>query len=292
MTLQLLLEELPKQEFVSEYFHTLPYSRPGSAAELCPLGTWETVGRILEQPADVMVVRRGEQRPSDASLRLPQARALSEDGYTILVRHAERHDSRLAELASSFAADFHAPVDIHLYVTPPGTHGFSWHYDAEDVFIIQTAGAKEYSLRKNTVNPWPLMETIPHNMRYERELMPLMKAELQAGDWLYIPCGYWHKADSLAGEEAAISLAVGVMSPAAIQIFDYLRTRLVDSILWRQRLPLTGDAADLKPDEFDAQLAEICQSLATDVSAALQNPHLPSVYRDWATRKFGGDQKE
>ncbi len=81
----------------------------------------------------------------------------------------------------------------------PGTPGFSWHYDAEDVFIIQTAGEKEYSLRKNTVNPWPLEETLPADMQYERELMPLMRVLLRGGDLLYIPCGYWHKAEAKGG---------------------------------------------------------------------------------------------
>ena len=37
--------------------------------------------------------------------------------------------------------DFAAPVDVHLYCTPAGQPGFGWHYDAEDVFVLQTAGS-------------------------------------------------------------------------------------------------------------------------------------------------------
>ena len=40
---------------------------------------------------------------------------------------------------------------VQLFVTPAETHGFSWHYDAEEVFIVQTAGVKDYLLRENTV---------------------------------------------------------------------------------------------------------------------------------------------
>ena len=81
---------------------------------------------------------------------------------------------QLKKLAAGFEDDFHAPANIHIYATPAGKYGFSWHYDAEEVFIMQTSGRKEYSLRKNTVHPWPLVETIPQDMGYSREIMPLM----------------------------------------------------------------------------------------------------------------------
>lgn len=280
MVLKTLLGRISPQQFSAEYLHRLPFALPNLAAEFTAWGTWELLGRILEQTPDVMVAREGRQMP-DVPGNLQAARDLCENGSTILVRHAERHDVRLKELADSFQRDFHAPVNVHLYVTPPGTHGFSWHYDAEDVFIIQTAGAKEYSLRKNTVNPWPLLETMPQNMRYERELMPLMRVELRAGDWLYIPCGYWHKADALPVGEAAISLAVGVMSPAAIDLLDYLRPRLLSSLLWRQRLPTAGEASPHTAEERDARLREICRMLAEDLESMLRNEHLPRQYLEW-----------
>src|SRR5205085_7566357 len=130
-------------------------------------------------------------------------------------RHAELHDEQLAELASSFAKDFAAAVNIHVYCTPAGEYGFGWHYDAEEVFLIQTLGRKEYSLRKNTVHPWPLEETLPSDMRYEREIMPLMRCELAASDWLYIPSGYWHMGKSL---ETSITLAIGIQPHSAIEV--------------------------------------------------------------------------
>ena len=137
------------------------------------------------------------------------------------MRHAERHDPRILALAKDFEREFAAPVNIHIYATPGGQFGFGWHYDAEDVFILQTTGRKEYLLRKNTVQPWPLEETLPQDMRYEREIMPLMRCALEAGDWLYIPAGYWHMANA---EQTAISLAIGVMSHAAIEVLDLLRS--------------------------------------------------------------------
>jgi hypothetical protein len=59
------------------------------------------------------------------------------------MRHAEWHDAGLANLASEFAADFAARAAIR-------HTSFGWQYDAGEVFILRTFGAKRYLLRENT----------------------------------------------------------------------------------------------------------------------------------------------
>jgi len=285
MFLQKLLGDVSKQQFSAEYLHRLPFAQASTAGEFSSWASWELLGRLLERHADAMVVRQGARWSGELPANLHQAHQLCDEGWTILVRHAEQHDHQLKNIAESFQADFHAPVNIHLYVTPAGTHGFSWHYDAEDVFIVQTTGRKEYSLRKNTVNPWPLVETIPADMRYERELMPMMRVELRAGDWLYIPCGYWHKADALPDDEAAISLAIGVMAPSAIDLLEFLRPRLLSSLLWRQRLPTLGDASPEGGKDVDRQLQDVCAMLADELARILRNEHLPQQFLEWQRQR-------
>jgi 50S ribosomal protein L16 3-hydroxylase len=270
MNLQGLLGDLPKQQFVREHFQRLPFSRTSAAKEICELGTWPVWDHLLRDPeADVMIVRDGEQFPARRPDNGHEGAALLAEGFTLLVRHAEKHQAGLQAFAAEFVRDFRAPVNVHLYATPPGRHGFSWHYDCEDVFILQTGGAKEYSLRKNTVHPWPLEETIPQDMRYGREIMPLMRVLLAVGDWLYIPCGYWHKAECPPGNEPALSIALGVMQPAAISVLDRLRTRLVSDLLWRQRLPVCGEARGYTEEQLLAQHHELIEQLAKDLHRKL-----------------------
>jgi ribosomal protein L16 Arg81 hydroxylase len=274
MSIQSWLGEVPKQQFVGEYFHKLPYSRSSGEAELCRLGDWAMLDRVLSADAvDVMVVERGRRTDAETPRSAEAAQTLIADGCTVLIRHAERHDEALAELARGFQADFAAPVNVHVYATPGGQFGFGWHYDAEDVFILQTAGSKEYSLRKNTVNPWPIEETLPRDMRYEREIMPLMRCRLSAGDWLYIPAGYWHLAEAKS-EETAISLAVGVMSRTAVEVYDRLRRRVLDSLLWRQRLPVVGDAAADSQEALRSQYRTLLAQLGDDLVKMLQHEDL------------------
>jgi ribosomal protein L16 Arg81 hydroxylase len=267
--IELLLTPIPPGEFLDRHYLKLPFASQGGAADFIEYGTWQTIGAILRDPsADVMLVRQGERWSDSLPVEESRARDLVAEGYTLLVRHAERHDPRLRELAEGFEADFAGPVDVHLYCTPGGQHGFGWHYDAEDVFILQTTGCKEYSLRKNTVYPWPVVETLPTDMRYERELMPLMRCTLRAGDWLYVPAGYWHMGQA---EEEAISLAVGVLSTTALDVLDFLRRELPDSLLWRQRLPTPGRASNWTAEQIVEEYVRLFGALGADLARRLQD---------------------
>ena len=286
MDLQALLGDVPLRQFVADNYYRLPYSARAAAPMVTELADWESLTTILagEQP-DVLVCRRNQHFSGEVPRSVAAARTLIQQGYTLLVRHAERHDPRLAALAAAFERDFASSVNIHLYCTPPGEHGFGWHYDAEEVFILQTAGCKDYTLRKNTVNPWPLVETLPADMHYEREIMPLWRCQLAAGHWLYIPSGYWHRAEAPAGSEPAISLAIGVEPRAAIELLDWLRPQLLESLQWRERLPVIGAAAPLSPEELRGEYQRLLAGLAGDLAKRLADPRLVDAFLD---RPSGG----
>jgi 50S ribosomal protein L16 3-hydroxylase len=262
-----LLQKLSLKEFDSAFFLKVPYSEPDSAAFLKQHGDLDMLRRLYATAgADVICGKAdGSQLPAEDTQRQDIQQVLAA-GYTIGIRHAERHDPWLGELAQAFRRDFGNEVDLHLYCTPANQSGFGWHYDAEDVFIIQTAGSKEWSLRKNSVNPWPLMENLPANMRYEREIMPLFRCTLQAGDWLYIPHGYWHKTES---RELSISLSIGLNSPTGLTVYDALRQDLLDSLRWRQRLPSPLAKSD---EEYQQELRAHLQELGSDLQKIMNSP--------------------
>jgi hypothetical protein len=123
-------------------------------------------------------------------------------------------------------------------------------------------------------------------MRYDRELMPLVRVLLAAGDLLYIPCGWWHKAEArgntpspfplpkgAGSREAAISLAVGVMSRSAMEAYDFLRRRLVESLAWRQRLPLVNGSAASNA-ELETTYRHLFAQLAADLARTMADPKL------------------
>jgi len=240
MLLQKYLGDFSSQAFFDTYYLRLPLAQPGRARSLVEFGNWDFLARILQsQEVDAIVSRQGQRWQESAAPSLEQAHSLMGEGYTLCIRHAERHHAGLATVAQEFAEDLSAPIDIHVYCTPAGCAGLSWHYDVEEVFIFQTRGSKVWELRKNTVHPWPVLETIPQDMRHEREIMPVMCCELQPGDWLYIPSGYWHRTRA---NEESISLSVGVLAPSGVDFYDFcydfLKSEILTSLRWRQRLPL------------------------------------------------------
>ena len=280
MAISELLRGVTLSEFLEQHFLRLPFSTPGGCEHLRSVATWETIDKILAQPeADVIVGRGGEQYVGERPTSAAGAQALLDNGYTLGIRHADLCDEQLAELAIGFCEEFAAPIDIHVYATPAGREGFGWHYDAEDVFVLQCQGSKTWELRKNTVNPWPLVETLPSNMRHEREIMPVMRCSLAAGDWLYIPAGYWHR--TRAGEES-ISLSIGVLSATALDVFDFLRIRLVDSLAWRQRLPPPGREGGVEA------LRAVLSGLASDLSKMMAEKDFGATF--WAQRRLRLDR--
>jgi ribosomal protein L16 Arg81 hydroxylase len=271
-----LLGEFPSRAFLDQHYTRLPYSRAGGARGFTGFTGWPALERILGDPgADAFLAREGEMGEGGRAPTFEEARRRLGEGWTLVVRHAERHDPELRRLAEGFEADFRAPVNVHVYATPAGRTGFGWHYDPEDVFIVQTQGSKEYRLRKNTVNPWPVLETMPKNLRFEREVTPVWSCTLAAGDWLYIPTGWWHSA---RGVEESITLAIGLMTPSALDLLDFLRKELTSSVIWRRRLPPAGAANPRSAEELAEQYRALFSDLGKDLARFLTD--------EVAARKF------
>lgn len=268
MVIEQLLGALPVARFIEEHYLRLPFARAGGCTYLLSLGDWERLATLLSKPeADVLVGRLGERGPGQRPSTSDESRAVLEAGYTIGIRRAHLLDPELQALAAGLEHELGGAVDVQMYATPAGQPGFGWHYDAEEVFILQTQGSKEWLLRKNTVNPWPLIETLPADMRYHREMMPVLACTLHPGDWLYIPAGYWHRTQ--AGEPS-LSLSVGIRAPSAVDVFDALRPHLLDSLRWRQRLPVPGSVSPLEPQERERRYRELFAELAEDLSRLLR----------------------
>lgn len=194
--LERLLQPLSFDSFRHDYLFQKPYAAPFAARSFERLVSWRMLGEIFTADHDECWLPRTGKLPEDplmasGRLTLFQAIAGFRQGRTVLIRHGERSHRKLAEIAEDFHGLFGKPVDVQLYCTPAGEEGFDWHYDAEEVFVIQTTGEKEFRLKKST------------------EDIQEIHCWLRAGDWLYIPSGYWHKARALT---ESYHISVGVMA--------------------------------------------------------------------------------
>ncbi|HYO75831.1 MAG TPA: cupin domain-containing protein, partial [Thermoanaerobaculia bacterium] len=206
------LGAMPRETFLREHFQRAPIAQPKLGRAIAPLLDWKTVSRLVAARADMLLVRNSKLRLEEAPVTFEDVQTLFRDGYSVVLRHCEQHDPGLRAVADAFARELPGQVVVQVYATPGDFHSFSWHYDVEDVFIVQATGTKDYFLRENTINPRPTLAAMPKDMQYERETTPTVGATLIAGDCLYIPRGWWHVAKA---REDSLSISIGVLSPDA-----------------------------------------------------------------------------
>jgi ribosomal protein L16 Arg81 hydroxylase len=233
--LQELLGPVPISEFLQRAFSRAPLAMPDRAGRYTTHFTEADFACMVEHPCSTLrVVRNGHMVQDNAHLAWSEAQDFHRRGHTLWVRHAERACPKVQAIAEAFAYFFHSPVDIQVYLTPNHNQAFGWHYDLEEVFIIQVQGCKEYTIRQNTLNPSPVRNNMPADLGYERETSRLrMSCRLEAGDWLYIPSGWWHIARTQA---ESIHLSIGVMPVARLKVFEFLAHHLSQLPFWCERL--------------------------------------------------------
>ncbi len=195
--------------FLEQHWRRAPFASAGTACSQIPACTWERLDVFLKShPApDCLVITRGQlvDRPCPRSLR--ELRLLFEQQIGIVIRHAERHGDELARVSARLQRDLPGEQRVLVFATPRGVHGFGWHYDAEEVFILQTEGDKEYFFRRNTIDPEPQRGFEPDFSQVRRETSPIMSCRLLPGDWLYLPRGYWHVAQP---GDHSLSISIGI----------------------------------------------------------------------------------
>ena len=204
------LGELPRPDFERHVLGRRAWARPGAAAAEAERFGWSELGELLEARPEpnVLVVARSQLLDIPAPRSLESVRELMRQGIGICARRAERHHGQVADAARSLGRSFDTGVHVQVFVTPADTHGFGWHYDAEHVFIVQTAGIKDYYFRQNTVG---VDAKLPDFSLIRRERSPLQTARLLPGDCLYLPAGFWHMARCL---EDSLSMSLGVFRPS------------------------------------------------------------------------------
>ncbi len=276
--LEKILGEKPETSFLSKHFTRLPFSSAGGAKELTHLLTWKTVEDILSAKKSVLrIVQDGKVIKDYVDLTFTEAKKHHDQGHTLLLRYAEKSSKALKELADDFQKSFHSPVDIQLYCTPEGHNAFGWHYDVEEVFIIQAKGSKSYSIRPNTIHPNPLVKSIPKDLGYENEKTPIeIKVTLEEGDWLYIPSGWWHIART---QKESMHISIGIMPSSAVDIVEYLPKFLAKNTFWRTRMPVHTKFDN--PEEEIAFYQEAMAKLGKDLSSQLSSSEFIKEFLEW-----------
>jgi bifunctional lysine-specific demethylase and histidyl-hydroxylase NO66 len=182
------------------------------------------------------------------------------DGATLVLQALHRSWPPLVDFGTRLAGELGHPVQINAYITPPQSQGFAPHYDVHDVFVLQVAGRKRWTIHEPVVDapldnqPW---ERFRDEVTARAAEAPLIDTVLEAGDALYLPRGTVHSA--VAQGETSIHLTVGVHPISRYQLVGHLLELAQDDPRMRSSLPMGVDLAD--PSVLAEHLADTLVAL-------------------------------
>ena len=190
---------------------------------------------------DVSLVRGEDDVPTNAythgSGRIDPLGVVKQfdEGATVIFNQLHRRVPVLGEFCALLGKVFGSRLQTNIYLTPPDAQGFRPHWDTHDVFVLQVAGRKTWSVYGTKVT-LPLRgqgfdpgRDLPGPVREQFEVGP--------GSVVYIPRGLVHSARS--SSEASLHITLGVI---AFTWTDFLLEGVAAAALedesLRQTLPL------------------------------------------------------
>ena len=199
-------------------------------------------------------------------------------GATLVLQGLQRSSEAVARFCRALELELTHPVQANAYVTPAGARGLGVHYDTHDVFVLQIAGRKEWTVYQPVLDD-PLPSQPWHAGRGEPG-PPVLEAELRAGDCLYMPRGFLHSAR--AQEDLSAHLTVGVLTRTWFDVLRDVVAGVAEDATFRRSLPagFANDEAGLAAgvEAAVAGLREWLEKVDTDQIAG-------SVVEDfWSSR--------
>lgn len=193
-----------------------------------------------------------------------------ERGATVVLDDAQTAMPRMSDLCSSLSDQFEVPTACTIFTSPPHADGFALHQDAEDVVIVQLAGAKRWVV-------FPPLQRQSSSMLNRSECdEPVFDTELNAGDVLVLPKGSPHKTASNS-RNGSMHMTLGFypisIRDALVRVIAHASDERLD------------DSLPTAPGE----LLDVFRGLEAEVRALVNRP--PAVMDPLRTR-FIGDTAE
>lgn len=187
--------------------------------------------------------------------------ALLVDGSTVVFQGLHRAWPRVQQFAADLAVELGHPVQANGYLTPSSARGFAAHYDTHDVFVVQLAGSKHWTIHSPAVDvDAGLAEWTRHRAEVAAAAAtaPAFDGPLTPGDVLYLPRGWIHSA--MAGAQTSLHLTLGIHPYTQRDVLDELIADAVAGLRVNGSLPLGIDIAD--PDELSSAIQEVRTALS------------------------------
>jgi hypothetical protein len=199
-------------------------------------------------------------------------------GATLVLQGLHRTWEPIARFTRQLVSDLGHPAQVNAYITPASSRGFDPHYDTHDVFVIQIAGAKHWTIHE-PVHRHPLADQPWTDHRdavvARARTAPAIDAVFEPGDVLYLPRGWIHSAVAQGG--TSIHLTIGIRAATRHDVLGHLLARAADDPRLRAPLALGVDYAD--SSTLAADLSSTAAAAAELLEAAREDPAIGAALR-------------
>jgi lysine-specific demethylase/histidyl-hydroxylase NO66 len=199
-------------------------------------------------------------------------------GATIVLQGLQRYWPPLTRFCRRLELELTHPVQCNAYITPAGSQGLAVHYDTHDVFVLQVAGSKEWTIHPPVLeNPLPSQPWTRHKADPPP---PCLSVDLQAGETLYVPRGFLHSAR--AQKDLSAHLTVGVLCQTWHDVMREVVAGSSGDVTFRRALPAGyADDEETFAKDVDATVGQLRQWLDTVDAQAVAST---VVRRFWSSR--------
>jgi hypothetical protein len=182
------------------------------------------------------------------------------EGATLKLTGADELHEPIRELCRALEFELRSRVHANVYAGWFTHRGFNTHWDDHDVIILQIEGRKRWRIfRPNRKHP----VSEDRRLKLQAPSRPCWKGELQPGDILYIPRGWWHDAKPVG--EPTLHITFGIYRQTGLDLARAMVSSLSELEHIRADLPMFGTVQDQK-----AYMRAFCDAVraATDRSLA------------------------
>ncbi|HEX7349982.1 cupin domain-containing protein [Brachybacterium sp.] len=179
--------------------------------------------------------------------QLDSAKVLQEfaAGATLVLQGLHRTWGPIGDFTRDLVRDLGHPAQVNAYITPASSRGFDPHYDTHDVFVLQIAGTKRWSIHE-PVHRHPLADQPWTDHRdavaEAARRPPHIDQVFEPGDVLYLPRGWLHSAVAEGG--TSIHLTIGLRATTRQDLLHTLLASAGEDPELRRSLALGVDYSD------------------------------------------------
>jgi hypothetical protein len=250
LSFEWLIDPVPPAAFFGTYYEKGPLLiARGEPARYASLLSLDAIDRYLATSSptapDVFLVDAArELKAEDYSfansdppgrLDLPRVYELFGSGATISLSQLNERVPQLAALCRAVEKRFSAHFQTNIYLSPPNAQGFKTHFDSHDVFVLQVAGSKLWTLYGTPVE-LPLRGQA---FEPDRHVAGPATREftLHAGDVFYCPRGLLHAARST--DQVSLHITLGLIGKTwADVMIEAVSEACLASPAFRAHLPV------------------------------------------------------